>query len=170
MLGKYEGKRRWGWQRMRWLDSITHSMDMSFNKLWQMIKKRESCCVAVHGVPKSHTQLSDWTTKSLSSMPWIQPSGSLLGQTPPLYPLLSLFSEYLDNNIWRIFSKFFLETSTKWKKLTTWSWAYVLQTSWGLRVDILTPVTPPCSLTINQPEHGAWADHRPWDLLPYLAF
>ena len=170
MLGKYGGRRRWGWQ-MRWLDSITHSMDMTFNKLWEMVKKREACCAAVHRVPKNCTQLSDWTTKSLSSTPWVQPSGTLLGQTPPLYPLLSLFSEYLDSNIWCIFSKFFLETSTKWKKLTTWwSRAHVLQTSWCLRVDILTPVTPPSSFTLNQSEHYAWADHRPCDLLPYLAF
>ena len=77
MLGRYERKRRWGWQRMRWLDSITHSMDMSFNKLWETIKKRESCCVAIHGVPKSHTQLSDWTTvfkfNAMSSTKWKPP-------------------------------------------------------------------------------------------------
>ena len=67
MLGKIEGRRRRGWERMRWFDGIINSVDMNWIKLQEMVKDREAWGVAVHGVAKSQTRQSDWTTVAKSA-------------------------------------------------------------------------------------------------------
>ena len=92
MLGKTDGRRRRGWWRMRWLDDVVNSMDMSLSKLQDIVKDREAGHVAVHEVLKSQTQLSDWTTNGRKR--WPHTFSSLVDPGVGILSRQSLFLNY----------------------------------------------------------------------------
>ena len=94
MLGKIDG-RRGRWQRMKWLDSITDSMNMSFSKLWEMVRDREASLTAAHRVTRSQIQLEDWTTTYGEIIPMV-----LITSIKILKKNLWVSAEYIHAGLW----------------------------------------------------------------------
>ena len=162
--GKTEGKRRKGRQRMRWLDGITDSMDMSVSKLRESVKDRKAWHAAVHGITKNRTLLSDWTTTKMQNLwPQVQShpvlvflvdmKGDLTHNTQlyywkliPIFLKLFWFILFAPSATWGIFHARHLQVASIPR--TTWLRTSFHLLMWSYLFSQFSPACPSCSVPV----------------------